>query len=1745
MRYSRKRNASLLAFLIYQFCVVNCSTQTGQQQQEYGKSRKSTTTTSDTDDNNNEDLKEQTKNVRNYELINPAIYNAGDLNGNGVSASIININAFGMNYNLIVENKKTRSSYRTLVEYYGKNNTYEAKYLRDHECFVSGLVNTTDGEQVEVTLNYCNGIEGMIQSTESLLFIEPIKISNSQKKTIIQKHIVYKGEDVQLNFEKDVFEDGKDGNPFKKKTRGGDSTRKRERRAAKVNPYQSYLTFINRSGRTVQLYYLDTFNSHIPFITFVVQEKRNVNTYRGTTWIAKDDQSDQILYLNGKRELVAQKNSESKRMTITITKPDSFKEDNNVGDGELTNSVGGDHHYIEVLVVADLSVIRFHGKDKIEKYILTMMDIAARVFKHKSLGMMIHFQVVRIVLIEDNYTGFEVYTKNPTRTLRSACEFISSLQSSDENDRDHFDFGIALSREDFGPSGFAQLYSMCSSSRSCALVQDEGLTSAFIVAHETGHLLGLEHDGEGEASRCTNEGPRGSIMAPVIVARYDRYRWSTCSREVLKENLEYFQCLKNTPRQRYKIRMRNQGALYSLAEQCEFNFGKDFTTCTSFKYNPCRILWCKRAGSRSYCKTMRGPALEGTICGQNKHCEKGECVKFDNERHFSPLALDRTVKKEEPKTVDGYWGYWSKWTSCSKTCHVGIRSRRRKCDNPSPSPDGKKCTGKKVQREVCNTKQCDVKLLITRQIEQCQGVHGEDWTVYTDNDFNAKLWQQRSNPNCTFETGEMCNWKNDPENDIHWEVNNGATQSYNTGPSMDHTLKSSKGKYIYVEASGTRRHPKKQGHKARLISEAISVPRACFTLHYHMFGKDMGKLQIKVKHKNNSVISVWEDSGNKGDSWRKAQISVESVDSYRLILEAERGQHWASDIAVDDITAVTGFCSPSKKPTTRGSCKISCRTRDASEFRMNVNVTDGTECGGRRSSNICIEGECVKFGCDNKFGSKLEIDECGVCGGNGSRCLKVVSAKTKIRPSKDYEILLSLEKGSTFIDILLEYSAAKYYYFFRTKHNNSLKMITKAEVVAMAANSAFHFTKHGNKQRIISDGPLSNPVDLIIFTDPKDRKDQHVDVNYEYYRPVDSEFTYTYVNKGWSKCSVSCGTGEQKTLVACIREQDKIVVDKSYCAGVVIPMYIRACRLKECPEQYRWLSRPWKACTRTCGGGVKIRLIQCIHVPTLNVVLEKFCRSLNTPTVREYCNNNPCPKWQASKWKSCSVSCGSGIQLRDVTCVDPASRKALANEKCPIQQKPDTVYPCNNQPCERYIYIIYEQGLGCTATCGGGKRVQIVKCVKNSTREEVDKIFCNGPSPPIFADCNMHPCPEFKWEVLKQSPCTSTCGNGTIVRDVACVNMDTDKSSDESNCHGKKPAEFLNCFEKTCPNVHWKVHESSPCSKTCGNGTKTRELACVEILTGKRASDTDCPKEKLPPSTIPCFVKACIEYEVRYSEWGKCSVTCGNGIQRRTFSCHEKQSGRQMNKKTCIKKRIKLEQKCTSTLECKQVDKLLCSFDNRNFCNWNNMKSNDFNWSIEKKTPSVYTGPDYDHTTKQGYFAFIEASLPRKKGEKARLYSPYLQVEKGCFSFWYHMRGEGDMGRLRVLLSTSSQDELIFEKNGHQGTYWLQAKINIVKKSRYRLIIEATRGSGVYSDAAIDDLAFQNKDCDNNYKKRIQTVRPTLNCREISPYCNHRYREQYCKGSPAYRNLCCKTCPKLLNSKKPNVTVVAFAKIKN
>ncbi|XP_069163060.1 hemicentin-1 isoform X2 [Procambarus clarkii] len=58
--------------------------------------------------------------------------------------------------------------------------------------------------------------------------------------------------------------------------------------------------------------------------------------------------------------------------------------------------------------------------------------------------------------------------------------------------------------------------------------------------------------------------------------------------------------------------------------------------------------------------------------------------------------------------VNGGWSSWSVWGSCTATCGGGQRRRLRTCDNPSPSQDGRTCTGPDTDTEACNVHKCPV-----------------------------------------------------------------------------------------------------------------------------------------------------------------------------------------------------------------------------------------------------------------------------------------------------------------------------------------------------------------------------------------------------------------------------------------------------------------------------------------------------------------------------------------------------------------------------------------------------------------------------------------------------------------------------------------------------------------------------------------------------------------------------------------------------------------------------------------------------------------------------------------------------------------------------------------------------------------------------------------------------------------------------------------------------------------------------
>ena len=58
--------------------------------------------------------------------------------------------------------------------------------------------------------------------------------------------------------------------------------------------------------------------------------------------------------------------------------------------------------------------------------------------------------------------------------------------------------------------------------------------------------------------------------------------------------------------------------------------------------------------------------------------------------------------------VNGQWGSWTEWGSCTLSCGGGTRLRKRSCDSPSPSDNGRYCAGSDRQVDYCNRDDCPV-----------------------------------------------------------------------------------------------------------------------------------------------------------------------------------------------------------------------------------------------------------------------------------------------------------------------------------------------------------------------------------------------------------------------------------------------------------------------------------------------------------------------------------------------------------------------------------------------------------------------------------------------------------------------------------------------------------------------------------------------------------------------------------------------------------------------------------------------------------------------------------------------------------------------------------------------------------------------------------------------------------------------------------------------------------------------------
>ncbi|NXX63719.1 ATS2 metalloproteinase, partial [Scopus umbretta] len=377
-----------------------------------------------------------------------------------------------------------------------------------------------------------------------------------------------------------------------------------------------------------------------------------------------------------------------------------------------------DDYNIEVLLGVDDSVVQFHGKEHVQKYLLTLMNIVNEIYHDESLGAHINVVLVRIILLSYGKSMSLIEIGNPSQSLENVCRWAYLQQKPDTGHAEYHDHAIFLTRQDFGPSGmqgYAPVTGMCHPVRSCTLNHEDGFSSAFVVAHETGHVLGMEHDGQG--NRCGDEVRLGSIMAPLVQAAFHRFHWSRCSQQELNRYLHSYDCLRDDPFEHdWPSLPQLPGIHYSMNEQCRFDFGLGYMMCTAVTKEGLLLWPFSRAWETEafYCSLFR----IAKSMSRHHHCFKGHCI------WLTPDILKQ----------DGHWGAWSKFGSCSRTCGTGVKYRTRQCDNPHPTNGGRTCVGPSYEFQLCNSQDCPKDFEDFRE-EQCR-----QWDPYFEYQNTKHHW---------------------------------------------------------------------------------------------------------------------------------------------------------------------------------------------------------------------------------------------------------------------------------------------------------------------------------------------------------------------------------------------------------------------------------------------------------------------------------------------------------------------------------------------------------------------------------------------------------------------------------------------------------------------------------------------------------------------------------------------------------------------------------------------------------------------------------------------------------------------------------------------------------------------------------------------------------------------------------------------------------------------------------------------
>uniref|UniRef100_A0A182Q5U7 Peptidase M12B domain-containing protein n=1 Tax=Anopheles farauti TaxID=69004 RepID=A0A182Q5U7_9DIPT len=1168
-------------------------------------------------------------------------------------------------------------------------------------------------------------------------------------------------------------------------------------------------------------------------------------------------------------------------------------------NAEYSPSEPSNNEYtIEVLVVVDNKMQRYHSQ-ALKSYVLTLMSIVSSVYADASIGNSIKIAVSHIMYIHHD---LDAQTNAVEKGLEgvSASEMLQDFCHFKQRSNFQHDVALLLTREQIcrNPEenncdtlGLAELGTICRES-ACAIVQDNGLSAAFTIAHELGHVLGMPHDDDRRCQPYRGK-PSGNnrIMSRTIDHNTHPWQWSNCSRQIITEFLEKNpdNCMLNQPAKDLiapnEMDTKLAGEKFTNNEQCELVFGDGSKICS---YMPvCSRLWCSWGDEMAGCKTQHMPWADGTECNEGHWCQKGHCV-----------PIDRSALKPQ----NGGWSEWGPYGVCSRSCGAGIKTRTRECDSPNPKNGGKFCTGTRIEYATCNTQPCPDTHINFRE-QQCRERNGQNFNLQgldsnvkwvpkygTPLADQCKLFcrvQDTSNYFMLSEKvidGTPCTF---PEDSFDMCVNGqcrkaGCDYVLNSDAKLDQCGKCNGDNSTCAPVQNRLKYGKHSGlHES---PKEFNIPEGATNINILNVGyvRELNFLMLTsgteiifndpshpTPYTNRQRLFAgvrleYTAHGNQERITSNFGRPLKEKITVRIVHRAHSDKHTNSEVRYSYLIpklpsgATLSNAIHTKRehepyhqhhhqhhhhqhhrhahhpPSTVQSVQPAPVPSAGASYRweMSAWLKCDQQCRKRRTA-IC-------YNIDTK--QEVSPDNCN----------------QSVKPQDDYSTCNQECKFSWKTHESCSSSCGLGIKTFKNVCIRTNLELNTQEDVDPAQCSALPTPLNSRVE--VCEGPCKNAT--------------------VQYAP-------------WNKCS--CTDGTKNRTAMCLSEPNGFKIEDHYCKErreEVLPC--SEDELKECAE---WVTGEPTPCSVTCGEGQRAYAVQCM---IKNVTVNAALCGTRPVTVIMNCTMPPCepkndvqPKesmkgvnylpntdpipdpigwWRYSGHPNCSADSKGGFK-RIPSCISKRTGQSLDDRYCP-QPKPAT--QINSRSCPSWVF---GQWTKCNDEC---KRSRQVVCQDHRNRDS-DQCSPDLKPPAVESCCS------FKWRYT----CSGSCdAEGRRTPQPVCKRLypksadnpqpfKTGVTVDNKYCaKAKYPSlsKLRKKCSKPCP-FRWKTMPWSKCSVGCGSGWTVRNVTCTD---GRSISPKACNMTLKPPNTKIC--EAFTDCRWRVVKSNRCNC---KGKQNRTVKCYD------------------------------------------------------------------------------------------------------------------------------------------------------------------------------------------------------------------------------------------------------------------